>query len=115
MNPDPLLPDPELLIKSMKHVSLLEKHTHYTIDLMVCGLDLNLYARLDVDEDDFYTGDGFSMSDYVPISAADLVDLKELSSCSMLRHIQTISKGRHCIVTSRWEAAWVERVFYPHT
>ena len=115
MNPTPPMPDPELLINSMYHVSLLADQSNYTINLMVCGFDSSLYTRLDVDEENFFTGDGFSMSDYVPISPADLVDLIKLDPRSKLHQIQSFSKGRHCIVTTRGEAAWAERVFYPHT
>lgn len=115
MNPAPPPPDPELLIKSMQYVNVLAELLNCAIDLMFCDLDLNHYARLDVSEESFSTGDGFSMVDYVPISPTDLIELKKLAPRAMLHQIQTISKGRHCIVTTRGKAAWAERVFYPHT
>ncbi len=115
MNPTPPSPDPKFLIKSMQYVSVLAELFNCTIDLMFCEFDLSYYSRLDVSEESFSKGDGFSMVDYVPISPTDLIELKGLGPRAMLHQIQTISKGRHCIVTTRGEAEWAERVFYPHT
>ncbi len=114
-DPAPVMPDPAMVAGTMRPITHLAQDPDFSICLMTCDFNLQLYARLRVEEKHFNDELDFTMVDYVPLTPSELNGLLGKKADEMLRQIEKISKGKDCITTTRGVFRWTEGVFYPHT
>ncbi len=120
--PNPDLPDraeprtrlpAAAIAESMYPICELATGPRIDLTLVVSTLDPRFYIEVAVEEDRFLSDEGFSMRDYVPVTAADFPGLRRDTPRATLRRLQEISSGRACIVTTWGDAYWTTAVSYP--
>ena len=111
----PARPDPNPVAETMRQILVLADGYDFTISLATCDFDARLYARLRVEEKHFNEDLDFTMIDYVPLTTSELNRLVGMEPNAMLRQIETISKGKDCITSTRGVLRWTDSVWYPHT
>lgn len=114
-DPQPVPPDPKAVAETMRPISFLANDPDYSISLMTCDFNSQLYACLRVEEKHFNEDLDFTMVDYVPLTPCELNGLVGKEPDDVLRQIEKISKGKDCITTTRGVFRWAGCVFYPHT
>jgi hypothetical protein len=114
-DPAPDRPDPKCVADTMRQFLLLADGYDFTINLATCDFDSRLYAHLLVEEKHFNEDLDFTMIDYVPLTTSELNGLVGMEADAMLRRIETISKGKDCITSTRGVFRWAGNVWYPHT